>query len=108
MDQIMTSVIAVVVQLVAAIPVVLTMVIAQTIKILDKKKVAKNHYFLISVLTGLVLGAIWSTGLSATADFFLVGKDALQTSIVATFLYAVKTAMKLKWPGDTGYGKKES
>lgn len=107
MDQILASVISVITQLIAAVPVVLTMVAIQTIKIFDKKKVAKNHYFLISVAVGLAIGAGFSAGLSAAPDFFLMGRDAFQTSMMATFLYGVKTAMKAKWPGDSGYGKKE-
>lgn len=107
MDQILASVTSVIVQLVAAVPVVLTMVAIQTIKIFDKKKVAKNHYFLISVCVGLVLGAVFSVGFGKALDAFQMGRDALQTSMMATFLYGVKTAMKMKWPGDTGYGKKE-
>lgn len=104
MDQIIASVTSVIVQLVAAVPVVLAMVAIQTIKILDKKKVVKNYYFWISVGVGLLLGALFSAGFAKPFDFYQMLRDAVQTSLMATFLYAIKTAMKVKWPGDSGYG----
>ncbi len=84
-----------------AIPVILTILVTQIIKFYDKDNKFKRWYFPIALVVGMLLGAVFSTGMSTDAFALIkVIQDAIQNTVMSTFAIAFKKPLGLKLPGD--------
>jgi hypothetical protein len=87
-----------------AVPVILTLVTVQGIKIADQKDKFKKFYFLFAVAIGLVLGAVFSSGIADTdRNWTKIVQDAILNAIIAPFAVTFKKQLGIKLPGDTGF-----
>jgi len=90
--------------LITALPVILTIVLTQTIKTFDKSDKLKDFYFIISLVVGIVIGAVFSAGLNGDKiDIVQIGRDSVQNAIIATFVFVFKHNLGIRFPGDTGF-----
>ncbi len=85
-----------------ALPVILTIFAVQMIKVWDVKFILKRFYFLIAVVIGLVIGAVFSRGATALV-WVVIFQDAIQNAVISCFITMFKRPLGIKLPGDSGF-----
>lgn len=85
------------VQLFANIPVVLTILVVQSIKWQDKKDKLKKHYWTISLAVGVVIGVVFTADHS---NLWGMAQDGFKNAAIAGFLTGLKNPLGIRLPGD--------
>lgn len=87
-----------------AVPVILTLVTVQGIKIADQKDKFKKFYFLFAIVIGLAFGMAFSAGIADTdRNWTKIVQDGILNSVIGPFVVVFKSQLGIKLPGDTGF-----
>jgi hypothetical protein len=86
-------------QLIGSIPVVLTLIVVQLIKAMDKKDTFERFYPWVAILVGLIVGYLFTQN---PLDWWKGVQDGFQTAAFAALVWVFKKAIGIRLPGDPG------
>ena len=87
----------VVLQIFTTVPVVVTVLTVQAIKVIDRDDSLKRYYWLVSLFIGMIVGVLFAKDLT---NIQAVLQDAFISTAVAGYLTGVKTIFGKRLPGD--------